>query len=312
MILHQLPSSPYHLQRVETRTLTIYPRRTISVSLVLGTPAVATPGGVPIEPTKSAPAVCAAASTAEACAQAGGGGECVWCTSSAFAPACYGAAFASGLAKPVFQCGGGGSGSDSSRVAQSLPDTVTVTLTWGNGTAGAPLTVHRGSDGMYALPPQQVPDTSDGSPAALWSLHDPALHTLTVSLLSGAAGLRHTTTPGASATVLDVIQVRFGLRIVSASTDTASGRARLALNGVVTKFHGVNRHTMWPDTGSALTLAQVEADVALLQKLGANYVRGAHYPQDQRYLDLCDGVCAGVRCEAVLVLRRRLCALLIV
>lgn len=26
----------------------------------------------------------------------------------------------------------------------------------------------------------------------------------------------------------------------------------------------------------------------LLRELGVNYVRGAHYPQDQRFLDLCD------------------------
>ncbi len=40
-----------------------------------------------------------------------------------------------------------------------------------------------------------------------------------------------------------------------------------------------NRHTMWPDTGSALTLEEVQTDLALLQKVNANYVRGAHYAQ---------------------------------
>ena len=44
------------------------------------------------------------------------------------------------------------------------------------------------------------------------------------------------------------------------------------------------------DTGSALTLEQIQADVAILQQLNANYVRGAHYPQDQRFLDICDEV----------------------
>jgi len=34
----------------------------------------------------------------------------------------------------------------------------------------------------------------------------------------------------------------------------------------------------------------VTNDVKLLQSLGANYVRGAHYPQDPRFLDLCDEV----------------------
>ena len=41
-------------------------------------------------------------------------------------------------------------------------------------------------------------------------------------------------------------------------------------------------------SGSALTLEEVQRDVKLLAKLNVNYVRGAHYPQDQRFLDLCD------------------------
>jgi beta-glucuronidase len=33
---------------------------------------------------------------------------------------------------------------------------------------------------------------------------------------------------------------------------------------------------------------QVQDDISILKTLNANYVRGAHYPQDQRFLDLCD------------------------
>eukprot|EP01007_Sphenomonas_quadrangularis_P002956 NODE_523_length_1391_cov_299.526080_g399_i0.p1 GENE.NODE_523_length_1391_cov_299.526080_g399_i0~~NODE_523_length_1391_cov_299.526080_g399_i0.p1 ORF type:complete len:310 (+),score=69.01 NODE_523_length_1391_cov_299.526080_g399_i0:232-1161(+) len=47
---------------------------------------------------------------------------------------------------------------------------------------------------------------------------------------------------------------------------------------------------MWPDTATAPTNAQIAADIALLKEVGANYVRGAHYPQDQRWLDACDEV----------------------
>lgn len=35
-------------------------------------------------------------------------------------------------------------------------------------------------------------------------------------------------------------------------------------------------------------LPKVKADLALLKEANVNYVRGAHYPQDQRFLDLCD------------------------
>ena len=37
-------------------------------------------------------------------------------------------------------------------------------------------------------------------------------------------------------------------------------------------------------------MAQIDADLALLQSVNVNYVRGAHYPQDQRFLDRCDEV----------------------
>ena len=38
----------------------------------------------------------------------------------------------------------------------------------------------------------------------------------------------------------------------------------------------------------------MEHDLALLREVGANFVRGAHYPQDQRFLDLCDEAGIGV------------------
>jgi len=80
----------------------------------------------------------------------------------------------------------------------------------------------------------------------------------------------------------DALTIRSGLRSLSASN------GRLQINGETVKLLGFNRHTMWPDSGAAVTPAQEAADLALLQKLNANYVRGAHYPQSQSWLDLCD------------------------
>ena len=85
-------------------------------------------------------------------------------------------------------------------------------------------------------------------------------------------------------TTNDALLVRSGIRIVS--TNTTSGR--LLINGEPVKLLGVNRHTMWPDTGAAVTVEQEKSDVQLLQQLNANYVRGAHYPQSQSFLDMCD------------------------
>ena len=37
-----------------------------------------------------------------------------------------------------------------------------------------------------------------------------------------------------------------------------------------------------------MTLDGLRQDIELLKELGANFVRGSHYSQDQRFLDLCD------------------------
>ena len=82
----------------------------------------------------------------------------------------------------------------------------------------------------------------------------------------------------------DTLAVRTGIR--SLGIDAAS--ARILVNGQPAKLLGYNRHTSWPDTGAALTPEQEQQDMQLLLQLNANYVRGAHYPQSQSWLDLCD------------------------
>jgi len=55
------------------------------------------------------------------------------------------------------------------------------------------------------------------------------------------------------------------------------------------KIVGWNHHTQWPVTAASPTDDQLDADVKLLKKGGATYVRGAHYPHDPRMLDRLDG-----------------------
>jgi len=143
-----------------------------------------------------------------------------------------------------------------------------LTLAWDNGTPSGPTAVTV-SNQVAHLNNLMVPDPTP------WSLDSPKLHTLQVNLLDS------------SSTVVDSILVRFGIRSVTIAK-SSTGLPRVAINDKAVKLHGINRHTMWPDTGSALTLEQVTTDVNLLRTLGANYVRGAHYPQDPRFLDLCD------------------------
>ena len=102
---------------------------------------------------------------------------------------------------------------------------------------------------------------------AAWSSDTPNLHNVTITLAGSG----------------DAVTARFGLRVLGVNSG-----GRLTINGKATKLKGYNRHTMSPTSGSALTLKEVQRDVDMLVDVGANFVRGAHYPQDQRFLDLCD------------------------
>ncbi|MCF7838640.1 MAG: beta-galactosidase [Candidatus Marinimicrobia bacterium] len=97
-----------------------------------------------------------------------------------------------------------------------------------------------------------------------WSPDSPALHTLAVD----------------NGTHLHT--VRFGVRRVTAA------EGRILLNGKPLKLLGYCRHEAHPQFGPALPLAQLVADLHLLRDLGCNFIRGAHYQQDPRFLDLCD------------------------
>lgn len=80
----------------------------------------------------------------------------------------------------------------------------------------------------------------------------------------------------------DAIVERFGLRIVGIDS------GQITLNGKPIKLLGYCRHEAHPDHGPALPLEQLEQDLDILRDLGCNFIRGTHYSQDQRFLDLCD------------------------
>ncbi len=105
--------------------------------------------------------------------------------------------------------------------------------------------------------------------AGLWSPADPQLHYLSIHL--GEDDLRQ----------------RFGIRQVS-----LEGR-QICVNGEAQRLLGFCRHETHPQFGCALPDAVLVADVQQLLDMGCNFVRGSHYPQDPRFLDLCDeaGIC---------------------
>jgi len=107
----------------------------------------------------------------------------------------------------------------------------------------------------------------------IWSPNDPQLHAVQV-ILNGAS-----------------VTERFGLRRIGQQHDEcgSGGATNLTVNGEVLKLKGWNHHTQWPGkTGASPTDEQLDADLALLTEGGANFVRGAHYPQDPRWLDRLD------------------------
>jgi len=103
-----------------------------------------------------------------------------------------------------------------------------------------------------------------------WSAERPSLYRVVVELLDPQ---------GRSA---GVGAVRCGFRTVE-----IRGRD-LLVNGERVMIRGVNRHDHHPDRGKAVTVDDMRADLVLMKQHNVNAVRCAHYPNDPRFLDLCD------------------------
>jgi beta-glucuronidase len=104
---------------------------------------------------------------------------------------------------------------------------------------------------------------------AAWSPDDPVLHDVTATMVIGDE-------------IVDDLCDRIGFREVRCDG------SRLLLNGEPLFLLGVNRHEDHPAFGNALPLEIHHQDVLAIKNLGANTVRTSHYPNDQRFLDLCD------------------------
>ena len=76
--------------------------------------------------------------------------------------------------------------------------------------------------------------------------------------------------------------VRFGIRQVEARD------RRIYLNGREIFLKGFNRHESEMRSGSATSETLMLQDIQRLKAAGGNFIRGAHYQQCERFLDLCD------------------------
>lgn len=105
--------------------------------------------------------------------------------------------------------------------------------------------------------------------ASLWSPGSPALHELTVRVGE------------------DEVRETFGLRQVSVEGE------KILINGEPVRLWGFNRHESHPQFGHAVPAGVMASDLQQIRDMGGNFVRGSHYPQDGRFLEMCDraGVC---------------------
>lgn len=104
---------------------------------------------------------------------------------------------------------------------------------------------------------------------ALWHPDAPKLYLLRAVLsLDGAAA--------------DDLIERFGLR------EAVWDAKGLRLNGRRLQLRGVNRHEDMAGFGCAVPVEAMARDLQLIKALGLNAIRTCHYPNDPRFLDLCD------------------------
>ncbi|NSW90389.1 MAG: DUF4981 domain-containing protein [Firmicutes bacterium] len=103
-----------------------------------------------------------------------------------------------------------------------------------------------------------------------WSAEDPYLYKLILVLKDKKDN------------IIEVVGEDIGFRQVEIKDK------QLLINGVPIKIKGVNRHDFHPDKGYAVSLEDMEKDIVIMKQHNINAVRTSHYPNDPRFLDLCD------------------------
>lgn len=102
-----------------------------------------------------------------------------------------------------------------------------------------------------------------------WSNEEPNLYMLNTVLLAGEKEID------------DLIE-RVGFRIVEVRG------TKICINNRPVYIKGFNRHEDYAVDGCAVTLQHMVQDMDLMQDMNVNAVRTCHYPNDERFLDLCD------------------------
>ncbi|KAL8529235.1 hypothetical protein ACS0TY_006603 [Phlomoides rotata] len=104
----------------------------------------------------------------------------------------------------------------------------------------------------------------------LWTAEQPNLYTLVVTLKD------------ASGHIVDCESCQVGIRQISKAPK------QLLVNGQPVMIRGVNRHEHHPRLGKTNLESCMVQDLVLMKQNNINAVRNSHYPQHQRWYELCD------------------------
>ncbi len=102
-----------------------------------------------------------------------------------------------------------------------------------------------------------------------WNPKSPSLYELTVQVVDKEE-------------LVDDMIDRIGFREIK-----VQGK-KILLNGTSVRLRGYNRHEDHAEFGNAIPREAMVRDLEIMRDLGGNTVRTSHYPNDMRFLDLCD------------------------
>jgi beta-galactosidase len=108
----------------------------------------------------------------------------------------------------------------------------------------------------------------------LWSPESPYLYSVTSEIKDAATGKR-----------LDIVTNKLGFRWFEFHAEKG-----FSLNGKSYKLVGTSRHQDYKGLGNAVPDKLAIEDILLLKKMGGNFLRIAHYPQDPSVLAACDSL----------------------
>ncbi len=102
-----------------------------------------------------------------------------------------------------------------------------------------------------------------------WDAEHPRLYTLQIKMKSAGK-------------ITQTLGQKIGFRVVEQKGN------KLYVNGQEVKLLGVNRHSVHPTQGRAVSTYYDTLDVQLFKEANVNFIRTSHYPPSNTFLEMCD------------------------